>query len=240
MPRQRKRISTRGLLRTTRIPVLDSALAALIDRAAGLSKLDRLYQRLPPASDDRDFLQRVLSLLEVEVEASARELAHIPREGPVVVVANHPFGAIEGVIMAHLLRTLREDVRIMANGVLKQFDEISHLFIGVDPFRGKQAARRNIRPLREATRWVQGGGLLMVFPAGEVSNLRLDRLAIADPPPGIRRLPALSEERVRRSCPYTCMAATGCCSISPVYCTRVCGPRCCRVNCSTSRIGAYA
>jgi putative hemolysin len=182
MQRQRKRISTRGLLRPTRIPVLDAALAALIDKVAGLSKLNRLYQQLPPAVDDRDFLQRVLGLLAIEVEASARELAQIPREGPVVVVANHPFGAIEGVIMAHLLRTLRADVRIVANGVLKHFGEIGHLVIGVDPFGGNEAARRNIRPLREAMRWVHGGGLLTVFPAGEVSNLRLDRLVVTDPP----------------------------------------------------------
>lgn len=182
MHRQRTRISTRGWLRPTRIEAIDAALTGLLDRVSGLARIDRLYRQLPPSSDDRDFLQRVLDLLAIEVEVSARDLAHVPRQGPVVVVANHPFGAIEGVIMARLLRTLREDVRIMANGVLKHFEEIAHLFIAVDPFGGKSAVRRNLRPLREAVRWVQDGGLLMVFPAGEVSSLQPPRLAVTDPP----------------------------------------------------------
>lgn len=182
MQRQRARISTGGLLRLTRIGAIDAVLSRLLDRISGLATIDRLYQRLPPSSDDQDFLQQVLDLFAVEVEVSARDLAHIPRQGPAVVVANHPFGAIEGVIMARLLRTLREDVRIMANGLLGRFEEIAHLFIAVDPFGGKTAARRNLRPLREAMRWVQDGGLLMVFPAGEVSNLQLPRLAVTDPP----------------------------------------------------------
>jgi len=182
MQRQRARISTGGLLRLTRIGAIDAVLSRLLDRISGLARIDRLYQQLPPSSDDQDFLQQVLDLLAVEVEVSARDLAHIPRQGPAVVVANHPFGAIEGVIMARLLRTLREDVRIMANGLLGRFEEIAHLFIAVDPFGGKTAARRNLRPLREAMRWVRDGGLLMVFPAGEVSNLQLPRLAVTDPP----------------------------------------------------------
>ncbi len=182
MQRQRTRISTGGLLRPTRIGAIDAVLSRLFDRISGLGTVDRLYQQLPSSTGDQDFLQRVLDLFAIEAEVSASDLAHIPRQGPVVVVANHPYGAIEGVIMAHLLRTLREDVRIMANGLLGHFEEIAHLFIAVDPFGGKTAVRRNFRPLREAMRWVENGGLLMVFPAGEVSNLQLTRLAVADPP----------------------------------------------------------
>jgi putative hemolysin len=181
MQSQRGQLSTKGLLALTGRPAIDDMLAGVVDRVTGLSRLNRGYQALPPAADDRAFLQMVLDAFDVRVEVAARELAGIPRTGPVVVVANHPFGAIEGVIMAHLLRSLRDDVRIMANGVLKQFTEIAHLFIGVNPFGGSRAARQNVRPLREAVRWVQDGGLLMVFPAGEVSSLQLSSRAIVDP-----------------------------------------------------------
>jgi putative hemolysin len=152
-----------------------------VDKTSALAELDRLYQELPPAADDRDFLQWVMELFDIQLEIGAQELNHVPREGPVVVVANHPFGAIEGVIMAHLLRSLRDDVRIMANHFLRRFEEIAHLFIDVDPFGGAAATRRNIKPLREAIRWVQGGGLLMMFPAGEVSHINLPCKAITDP-----------------------------------------------------------
>jgi putative hemolysin len=181
MQSQRGSLSTKGLLRITGMAAVDKAIAEAVDRLTGLSTLNRKYHALRPTDCDRDFLQLTLDHFHIQIEASARELNNIPRTGPVVVVANHPFGAIEGVIMAQMLRALRDDVRIMANSVLKQFTEIAHLFVDVNPFGGANAAYQNVRPLREAMRWVQQGRLLMVFPAGEVSSLRLDRRAISDP-----------------------------------------------------------
>ncbi|MEZ5445383.1 MAG: hypothetical protein R3F45_06355 [Gammaproteobacteria bacterium] len=104
--------------------------------------------------------------------------------GSAVLVANHPFGAIEGVRIKRLnaAHAARGRKGIAAKAGCRHFEEIAHLFIAVDAFGGKTAVRRNLRPLREAMRWVQDGGLLIVFPAGEVSNLQLPRLAVTDPP----------------------------------------------------------
>jgi putative hemolysin len=112
---------------------------------------------------------------------SPEERAHIPEKGPTVVVANHPFGAIEGVILAEILRSVRPDVKIMANFLLERIPQLRELFISVDPFESRKAVRSNIRPIREAIRWVRTGGLLMVFPAGEVAHIHLKKRVIVDP-----------------------------------------------------------
>lgn len=147
-------------------------MEALLERVLALKKLDRLYSALTPCNDQQAFLQQVFELFNIHYQVADEELARIPRSGPLVVVANHPFGAIEGVIMAAMLRQVRPDVKIMANFVLKRIPELRDLFIAVDPFGGAGAARSNIGPMKEALRWLKQGGLLVIFPAGEVSNLK--------------------------------------------------------------------
>lgn len=152
-----------------------------VERLLHLRRCERLYGTIATVEDD-SFPERVLNLLGLRHETSAEELGRIPRQGPVVVVANHPFGAVEGVILAHLLRKVRPDVKIMANFLLDRIPQLRDLFITVDPFGGEGAAHRNRRPLRESIRWVREGGMLVIFPAGEVSHLSLRRREIADPP----------------------------------------------------------
>jgi putative hemolysin len=88
----------------------------------------------------------------------------------VVIVANHPYGGVEGVIMISLLKKCRPDVRIMANYILHPIKEMREDFIFVDPFGGAGATRANLRPIKECLNWLNGGGMLVVFPAGEVSS----------------------------------------------------------------------
>ena len=83
-----------------------------------------------------------------------------------MVVANHPYGGVDGMILAHLLCQIRDDVRILANYHLKRIPELSELFIAVDPFGGQEAHRKNMKPLRDSLRWLDSGGLLVIFPAG--------------------------------------------------------------------------
>ncbi len=153
----------------------------LMEKVSGLDYLSQLYKTLPPAEGCDEFLQQVITLFGFRSEVVARELERIPREGGAVLVANHPFGGVEGVLLAEVLRRIRPDVKLMANGLLQRIPELAELFIGVDPFGGQTATRTNSRPLREAVRWVRGGGLLVIFPAGEVSHFDLQRLRVTDP-----------------------------------------------------------
>jgi putative hemolysin len=105
----------------------------------------------------------------------------IPPNGPAVVVANHPFGGLEGVLLASILCSVRPDVRILANYFLGRIPELRPLLFMVDPFGNKSSVNKNRMALKKAIRWVKDGGLLMVFPAGEVSHFRWKTKKIEDP-----------------------------------------------------------
>ncbi|MDT8321296.1 MAG: GNAT family N-acyltransferase [Xanthomonadales bacterium] len=138
------------------------------DRVLGIDKFDRIYrqnrlQGLPPF----EFAERAVAALELDVLARAEDfVARVPRQGPVIMVCNHPFGGIEALILMRLLRKVREDVKFLANSGLQVFRELRPLFIATDPLRVSQS---NLKSIRCCEAHLAGGGLLMIFPAGKVS-----------------------------------------------------------------------
>jgi putative hemolysin len=162
-----------------KMPVL---LKAWTGRMLNLPELENLYRQICSSSGTKQFSDKLLEALGVSYHIEPEDLRRIPESGPVVVVANHPFGAIEGLVLLSILQTTRTDVKILANDILKPVAELQARFIYVDGFGGMDAVRHNYRPLREAIQWINQGGVLAVFPAGEVSHLQVRRIAIADPP----------------------------------------------------------
>ncbi|MBI4718537.1 MAG: lysophospholipid acyltransferase family protein [Planctomycetes bacterium] len=155
----------------------------VLERLLGLSCLNRMYATYSSsaASTAGRFCDRALAELAIETRVAGAELALIPRQGPLVVVANHPFGAVEGLILESLIGHVRPDVKVLANSMLHRIPEVRAHTIFVDPFGGPDAARRNVGPLRAAMNWLVSGGVLIVFPAGEVAHFRLRRARIVEP-----------------------------------------------------------
>ncbi|WP_260260955.1 lysophospholipid acyltransferase family protein [Vibrio intestinalis] len=136
--------------------------------ATGLNKLDGFYAQRPAQCSTTDFLRFTL---DIDYQVVKGSLDNVPKQGATVIVANHPLGCVEGVILAELLLQVRSDVKILANQYLKTVPELDNLFIGVDVFNGKQAHKANLKALRCAHRHLEQQGLLLLFPAGEVSQL---------------------------------------------------------------------
>ena len=153
---------------------------SVVEWATGLSKLNRLYQDRPNELSSFEFMHHTLSALNIDYSVASGSTRNIPEEGPVVIVANHPLGAIEGVILADLVGSVRKDVKVLANELLKRLPELDDLFIGVDVFNSKESKRTNAKAIRDANRHLADGGLLIVFPAGEVSSYRKGAKTLTD------------------------------------------------------------
>jgi putative hemolysin len=155
---------------------------ALAEKFISLDRVRELYRQVQPSPDGFG-LEGLLAAMRVELQVNAADTARIPAAGPVVVVANHPFGMLDGAMLAVLLTRVRPDVKVMTNFLLRDVPELARHSIFVDPFQSDRANAidTNRRAVREALAWLRGGGMLAVFPAGEVSQWQFPQAEIADP-----------------------------------------------------------
>jgi putative hemolysin len=144
-----------------------------------MERVRELYRRAQQPAD-RSLFENVLAEMKVEYQVSAPDRSRIPPVGPVVVTANHPFGLLDGAILGTLLMRVRPDVKILTNSLLSRIPELHAYCIFVDVCGGSQAAGMNRSALRRAIFWLRTGGMLAVFPAGDVSHVHLRQMEIAD------------------------------------------------------------
>jgi putative hemolysin len=170
--------------------------AEVLAHVAGFTGLPPLAEKFIPVERVRDLYRRVRQLpqgfglenllaeMRVELRIDATDAARIPATGPVVAVANHPFGMLDGAVLAALLTRVRSDVKVMTNDLLSDVPELARHCIFVDPFGPEIRPRStdtNRRAVREAMNWLRSGGMLAIFPAGEVSHLQFPHGQISDP-----------------------------------------------------------
>ncbi len=158
-------------------------IPALAGKFLPLVRVRELYRRVRQSPEGFG-LEKLLAEMRVDLRVDAADTARIPTTGPVVVVANHPFGMLDGAVLAVLLTRVRPDVKVMTNYLLRDVPELARHCIFVNPFetgaaRGSEDVNR--RAVREALAWLRGGGMLAVFPAGEVSHWQFPQAEIADP-----------------------------------------------------------
>ena len=162
-------------------PRLRRWTTAALDQALGLTELTRRYHQIAPAATPQAFADLALAELGVEAHFDPDDLAQIPTTGGCLVVANHPHGGLDGLLMMQIMLQVRPDVRFIANHFLSKFAELGPLFLKVNPFGGQSAIRYNRSAARAALSWLKGGGVLVVFPGGEVSSFDWRERRIIDP-----------------------------------------------------------
>ena len=158
-----------------------AGINALLKDVAGLTALERLYREIRSTPGESCVTDKILSGLGITLEVTKGSLKRIPRTGPLVVVANHPFGGVEAAALASLLCSVRPDVKFLANHILSRAPELNDLILPVDPFHTSDSAQSNLTSVRKAILWVRSGGLLAVFPAGEVAHYQISKRQVTDP-----------------------------------------------------------
>jgi putative hemolysin len=114
-----------------------------------------------------DSVEQILRYMGIRCETDMSELENIPAQGPVVLVANHPIGSLDGLALLKTIAAVRPDVRIVANQILSHLEPLAEVLLVVENMSGP-ASRRQIRDMQAH---LQEQGALILFPAGEVSRL---------------------------------------------------------------------
>ena len=152
-------------------PPIKRGLIRLVEKATGQPKLKRMYvqnQRFPRA--DETFWQAAVRSLELDVRYDEHALAAVPKTGPVVFVANHPYGVLDGIVMAWLVSKVRNDFVVLTHVVLTRAPEAARFILPVDFSGTEEAERTNLASRAAARAHLARGGAVVVFPAGAIST----------------------------------------------------------------------
>ena len=158
---------------------VSTAARPLLGWMLGLGTFRRLRSCMNPGVP---FARSSLDVLRVRTDTCETDLDRVPAGGPLIVAANHPHGALDGLLLLDLVGRIRSDVRLLANHVLTRVPELRHVCFFVDPFERPGATERSLSGLRAAHLWLRRGGALVAFPAGEVAHTHRPDGSVADSP----------------------------------------------------------
>ncbi len=120
--------------------------------------------------EGQEFWNRALGVMGIELQTSLDQIKNIPKTGPVVIVANHPHGLVDGMVLAHLIGHVRTDYKILTRSLLTGVEEIDPFMIPV-PFPHEENARQQSLEMRaRAMDHLKEGGVIVLFPSGVVAS----------------------------------------------------------------------
>ena len=118
----------------------------------------------------RDFWQVIIDRYGIGLNILNGELDKIPKDGPLIIIANHPFGILDGLVLGHILAKTRGDFRILAHRVFRKAEDLDKVILPVNFDETREAARQNLETRKEALRYLKRGGAIGIFPGGTVST----------------------------------------------------------------------
>jgi putative hemolysin len=147
------------------------ALIRVVENATGrLQLIQRAegYEREVAAG--RNFWQVIAERFGLSVDVIAGSLSDVPADGPLILIAKHPYGILDGLIMGHILSGIRGDFRIIANTVFRKAEDPNRVILPVSFDEGKAAVAQNLETRKEALAFLGRGGAVGIFPGGTVST----------------------------------------------------------------------
>lgn len=144
-------------------------IAGIAMHLLGICRINKLHAKVANYNG-RDFSTALLKEMNVGYEIPSKELEYIPQEGPFIVVSNHPFGAIDGIVLIDIFSAARPDTKFLTNFILSHIDNLKEFFFPVNPFTEKPDIAQSFSGLRMASESIKNGSPLCLFPAGEVAT----------------------------------------------------------------------
>ncbi len=133
-------------------------------------KLNKVYNQIGDKKG-LDFIQELIKILKINSVYDDDELQkRLPKSGSAIVVCNHPFGGLESILLIRMLSQVRPDFKIVSTELLQKIDPISEFFLEEDFFQKKNEKRPVNSGMEKATAYLESGGLICMFPAGDVSQ----------------------------------------------------------------------
>ena len=141
----------------------------------------RYQQVVDDQTSGKSFWQRAVEQLDLEILVSGLSTDEIS-QGPLLVVANHPFGQVDGVVLSHLIETFRPDYRVVAWEILNASDQLAGVVLPICFKDNYSAKRKNLTTMRSTVETLQDGGTVILFPAGMTSTSPTWFGTAVDPP----------------------------------------------------------
>jgi len=151
---------------------LSRGFIRVVEILTGQLKLKRLYELYQSEMrGSMDFWGAAMRLLNLSLDYDGAKLAAIPREGPLIIVANHPFGLVDGLLIGSLTNLVRSDFKVLANARLYPPDaDVQRYILPIDFDPTEEALKTNLATRATARRHIKSGGCLIIFPAGGVAT----------------------------------------------------------------------
>lgn len=149
-----------------------SAIIRVMEALTGKLTILRLVREFERrgAPQGQAFWRAALDVMGIDLLTPQEQLDRIPREGPLVVVANHPHGMVDGMIFADLIGRVRSDYRILTRSLLTAIDEVAGSYMIPVPFpHDPDAQRKGVEMRAKAMAHLKQGGVVALFPSGGVA-----------------------------------------------------------------------
>lgn len=145
----------------------------------GLIKRAKGYET--EVAQGRDFWQVMVERYGLHLDVVGGSLDNIPKDGPLVIVGNHPYGILDGLILGHLLSVTRGDFRILAHQVFRKAEDLNKVILPISFDETKEAVALNLRTRKVALNYLNDGGCIGIFPGGTVSTALKPMMRPMDP-----------------------------------------------------------
>ncbi|WP_071675005.1 lysophospholipid acyltransferase family protein [Nioella nitratireducens] len=118
----------------------------------------------------RDFWEVIVERYGLSLEVTGGSLDNIPVDGPLIAIANHPYGILDGLMLGHILSITRGDFRILAHQVFRKSEDLDKVILPISFDETKEAVALNIQTRKSALRYLSEGGAIGIFPGGTVAT----------------------------------------------------------------------